>query len=50
VHGIAADDVDDALLDAYAALGVTDLGVRLPLADVESAIDALRRLARRCLG
>ncbi|HEX5095046.1 MAG TPA: TIGR03619 family F420-dependent LLM class oxidoreductase [Acidimicrobiia bacterium] len=48
VHGIAADDVDDALLDAYAALGVTDLGVRLPLADAGSPVHALRDLATRC--
>src|SRR5262249_20368646 len=37
VHGIAADAVDDALLDAYAALGVTDLGVRLPVRDPETS-------------
>ena len=48
VHGIAADDVDDELLDAYAALGVTDLGVRLPLSDVEGAISVLAALATRC--
>jgi probable F420-dependent oxidoreductase len=49
VHGIAADDVDEELLAAYAALGVTDLGVRLPLADVETAVDVLEALATRCL-
>jgi len=48
VHGVAASDVDDALLDAYAALGVTDLGVRLPLADTHAPVDALRALAARC--
>ena len=48
VHGLAAADVDPPLLDAYAALGVTDLGVRLPLVDVEVAITLLRELAVRC--
>jgi len=48
VHGIAADDVDAALLDAYAALGVGDVGVRLPLADVDGALAALKEVARRC--
>ena len=48
VHGIAADDVDDALLDAYVALGVTDVGVRLPLADADAPVNALRDLSRRC--
>jgi probable F420-dependent oxidoreductase len=48
VHGIAAEDVDDALLDAYRALGVTDLGVRLPLGNVDGAVDALSALAARC--
>jgi len=50
VHGLAADDVDAALVDDYAALGVTDLGVRLPLADADAAIDVLRDLAARCAG
>jgi alkanesulfonate monooxygenase SsuD/methylene tetrahydromethanopterin reductase-like flavin-dependent oxidoreductase (luciferase family) len=49
VHGIAADAVDTELLDAYAALGVTDVGVRLPL-DGEGAIDVLGALAARCPG
>jgi probable F420-dependent oxidoreductase len=48
VHGIAADDVDDALVAQYAGLGVTDLGVRLPLGSTEGAVDALDRLAARC--
>jgi probable F420-dependent oxidoreductase len=48
VHGIGADDVDHALLDAYTALGVTDVGVRLPLRDIATAGDALRGLASRC--
>jgi probable F420-dependent oxidoreductase len=48
VHGIAVDDLDRALLDAYAAFGVTDVGVRLPLRDVATAGDALRGLAARC--
>jgi alkanesulfonate monooxygenase SsuD/methylene tetrahydromethanopterin reductase-like flavin-dependent oxidoreductase (luciferase family) len=48
VHGIAADDVDDALLDAYTGLGVTDVGVRLPLGNVDAAIDVLAALAERC--
>ena len=48
VHGIAADDVDNALLAAYAELGVTDLGVRLPLASADGAVDVLTALAARC--
>jgi len=47
VHGLAADAVDPELVDAYAALGVTDLGVRLPLSDPEIAVGALRGLATR---
>lgn len=48
VHGLAADAVDAALVDAYAALGVTHLGVRLPLEDPTAATDALEELSRRC--
>jgi probable F420-dependent oxidoreductase len=48
VHGLAAADVDADLVDAYAALGVTDLGVRLPLASADGAIDALASVAARC--
>ena len=48
VHGLAADAVDPELVDAYAALGVTDLGVRLPLAAPATAVGALRGLATRC--
>jgi probable F420-dependent oxidoreductase len=48
VHGLAADEVDSALLDAYAALGVTDVGVRLPLSDPDGAVATLGALARRC--
>jgi hypothetical protein len=36
------------LLDAYATLGVTDLGVRLPLRDADTAGAALRGLSERC--
>jgi probable F420-dependent oxidoreductase len=48
VHGLAADDVDPALVDEYTALGVTDLGVRLPLRSPDAAVDTLRALASRC--
>ncbi len=48
VHGLAAADVDPPLVDAYAHLGVTDLGVRLPLGDTEVATQSLRELAQRC--
>jgi probable F420-dependent oxidoreductase len=48
VHGLAADDLDPSLVAEYAALGVTDLGVRLPLSDPAVAAAALRGLARRC--
>jgi len=48
VHGLAADAVDPALVAAYDALGVTDLGVRLPLGDERMAVSALRDLATRC--
>jgi len=48
VHGLAAEDVDDARLDSYTDLGVTDLGVRLPLATVDHAVDVLSELAVRC--
>ena len=50
VHGLAAEAVDPELVDAYAALGVTDLGVRLPLSDPVAPVTALRDLARRCGG
>jgi probable F420-dependent oxidoreductase len=43
VRGLVADAVDAPLVAAYAALGVTDLGVMLP----GLAVEGLRALARR---
>jgi alkanesulfonate monooxygenase SsuD/methylene tetrahydromethanopterin reductase-like flavin-dependent oxidoreductase (luciferase family) len=48
VRGIAADQVDDHLVSRYAALGVTHIGVILPVADEGAALDALAALAGRC--
>jgi probable F420-dependent oxidoreductase len=48
VHGIAAAEVDHELIDQYAELGVTDLGARLPLADLDVAVRELHDLAARC--
>jgi probable F420-dependent oxidoreductase len=48
VHGVAAADLDGAAVAAYAAAGVTDIGVRLPLSDLDTAVEHLRALARRC--
>jgi alkanesulfonate monooxygenase SsuD/methylene tetrahydromethanopterin reductase-like flavin-dependent oxidoreductase (luciferase family) len=43
VRGLVADAVDAPLVAAYAALGVTDIGVMLP----GLSVDGLRALARR---
>jgi probable F420-dependent oxidoreductase len=48
VRGLAAAGVDPALLDAYADLGVTDIGVTVPYGDPEQAVAELGALARRC--
>ena len=50
VRGLAADGVDGATVEAYATLGVTDLGVMLPCADAAGAVASLRALARRVPG
>lgn len=47
VRGLAAADVDQDLVAAYAALGVTHLGVVLPVQDPARAIEALDALAER---
>jgi probable F420-dependent oxidoreductase len=49
VRGIAADALDAAGVAAYAALGVTDIGVMLPLSSPSAAVSALRALAGRVL-
>jgi probable F420-dependent oxidoreductase len=49
VRGIAADRLDDHLIATYASLGVTDLGVTLPLGDPPKAFDQLDQLADRLL-
>jgi len=48
VRGLAAADVDPALLDRYADLGVVHVGVTLPVADLDRAVTTLNELARRC--
>jgi probable F420-dependent oxidoreductase len=48
VRGLAAAGVDGDVLDTYAALGVTDIGVTLPYGDIERAVADLTALARRC--
>ena len=47
VRGIAADALDAAGVAAYAALGVTDIGVMLPLSSPSAAVSSLRALAGR---
>lgn len=47
VRGLAAADVDEELIDAYAALGVTHLGVVLPIRDRARSIEELDALAQR---
>jgi probable F420-dependent oxidoreductase len=48
VRGIGADRVDDDLIATYASLGVTDLGVILPLGNPRQALTQLEELADRC--
>jgi len=48
VRGLAAAGVDTDLLDTYAALGVTDIGVTVPYGDPKLAVADLTALARRC--
>ena len=47
VRGLAAADVDNELLDAYDALGVTHLGVILPVWEPARAVEELEELAQR---
>jgi probable F420-dependent oxidoreductase len=47
VRGLRAADVGPELIEAYAALGVGELGVRLPLGDPPRAFAALEDLAQR---
>jgi len=49
VRGLAADAVSASTVESYAALGVTDLGVMLPLASPQGAVASLRALAGRVL-
>jgi probable F420-dependent oxidoreductase len=48
VRGLAASELDDALLARYAGVGVTHVGVMLPVADTGVAVDTLEALAARC--
>ena len=48
VRGIGADRVDDDLIATYESLGVTDLGVTLPLGDPSRAFAQLEQLAQCC--
>jgi len=48
VRGIAASEVDLELIGNYESLGVTELGVILPMGDPVNALDALGSLAERC--
>jgi probable F420-dependent oxidoreductase len=47
VRGIAAADAGPGLIDTYGALGVTHVGVVLPVRDRRLAIDSLAALAER---
>ena len=49
VRGIAADSVDETLLEQYAELGVTHVGVTLPVVDRDTAMRSIGKLAVRCL-
>jgi probable F420-dependent oxidoreductase len=49
VRGLVADAVTPEMVASYASLGVTDLGVMLPLASPDVAVSALRALAARVL-
>jgi probable F420-dependent oxidoreductase len=48
VRGVPAATVDGPLIDAYERIGVTQLGVMLPVGDPPRAFDDLEALARRC--
>ena len=48
VRGLAADTVDDHVLHAYAALGVSHVGVTLPIGDGDRELTSLENLAARC--
>ena len=48
VRGLPAATVDGELIDAYRRLGVTQLGVMLPVGDPPRAFEELEALARRC--
>ncbi len=50
VRGIVASSVDPELIDTYASLGVTDLGLMLPLGDPPRAFAVLEEVAERCGG
>jgi probable F420-dependent oxidoreductase len=49
VRGIPADNIDEDLLDQYATLGVTHVGVTLPVTDRDRAVRSIGKLAVRCL-
>ena len=49
VRGLVADTVTPAVVASYESLGVTDLGVMLPLASPDAAVSAVRALADRVL-
>jgi len=48
VRGIAADTVDAGMLDVYAGLGVSEIGVTVPYRDADLAVATLEQLARCC--
>jgi len=50
VRGLAAADVTSEVVDRYAALGVSHIGVTLPVGDRDLALETLAALAARCLG
>jgi hypothetical protein len=47
VRGLRASDVGSELVEAYVALGVAELGVRLPVGSPARAFDALEAVAGR---
>jgi probable F420-dependent oxidoreductase len=48
VHGLVAQSIDLDLVERYRALGVSEIGAMLPLADRRACLVALRALAQRC--
>jgi probable F420-dependent oxidoreductase len=48
VRGLAAAELNPALMERYAALGVSHIGVALPVRDRGLALDTLAALADRC--